>query len=96
MEDSLETIKEEISIFYRKNDLGNIMHFFRSMDGSHDSALFGGIQSGVTDKLEESLRIEAPSPIEQSLPLIPPLMPLKSVSKQLKRLAERAYQHYLN
>ena len=94
LEDNLATIKEEISIFYRKNDLGNIMQFFRSMDGGHDSSLFGGIQSGVSDKLESTLRIDPPSPIEQSLPLIPPLMPLKSVAKQLKQLAERAYQLY--
>ena len=96
LEENLETIREEINIFYRKNDLGNIMHFFRSMDGIDDSPLHGEIQSGATDKLEASMRIEPPSPIEQSLPIIPPLMPLKSVKKQLKRLAERAFLLYPN
>jgi len=96
IEESLETIKEEIKIFYRKNDLGNIMHFFRSMDGGDDSSLYGEIQSGGSDKLEATMRISPPSPIEQSLPIIPPLMPLSSVKKQLKLLAERAFRLYQN
>lgn len=91
LEENLETIKEEIKIFYRKNDLGNIMNFFRSMDGGYDSPLHLEVQGGATDKLEATMRIEPPSPIEQTLPLIPPLMPLKSVKKQLKSLAARAF-----
>ncbi|MDH3393703.1 MAG: hypothetical protein OEL66_06820, partial [Desulfobulbaceae bacterium] len=76
LEENYETIQEEIRVFYRKNDLGNIMNFFRSMDGDGDSPLHGGIESGATEKLEASMRIEPPSPIEKSLPIIPPLMPL--------------------
>lgn len=91
LEESLETIKEEIKIFYQKNDLGNIMQFFRAMDGGGDGPLYGEIQGGATDKLEATMRIEPPSPIEHSLPIFPPLMPLPSVKKQLKRLAERAF-----
>ena len=32
IETSLETINEEIELFYRQNDIGNIMGFLRSMD----------------------------------------------------------------
>ncbi len=91
IEENLETIKEEIKIFYQKNDLSSIMNFFRSMDGAYDSPLQGEIQSGGDDKLESSMRIQPPSPIEHSLPLIPPLMPLSAVKKQLKQLAKRAF-----
>lgn len=92
LEESLETIKEEIQLFYRKNDLGSIMHFFRSMDDhANEGPLYSDMRSGATEQLEKSLRIAPPSPIEQSLPVIPPLMPLRSVRKPLKRLAERAY-----
>ena len=96
LEENLATIKEEISIFYRKNDLGNIMSFFRSMDYGGDSLLHGEILGGATDKLEATMRIVPPSPIEQSLPLIPPLMPLPSVKKQLKGLAARAFLLHQN
>lgn len=94
--ESLETIREEVRLFYRKNDLGNIMHFFRSMDAQgSEGPLYSDMRSGATAELEKNMRIEPPSPIEQSLPVIPPLMPLKSVRKPLKLLAERAYQIHL-
>ncbi len=90
--ENFATIKEEIQLFYRKNDLGNIMHFFRAMDDhASDGPLYSDLRSGATEQLEKTMRIEPPSPIEQSLPVIPPLMPLRSVRKLLTRLAERAY-----
>ncbi|MDH5297687.1 MAG: hypothetical protein OEV91_01560 [Desulfobulbaceae bacterium] len=93
LEESLETIKEEIQLFYRKNDLGSIMQFFRAMDShGNEGPLYSDLGAGATEHLEKSLRIEPPSPIDHLLPVIPPLMPLKSVGKPLKRLAARAYR----
>lgn len=91
-----ETIEEEINLFYKKHDLGNIMTFLRSLDAPSSvggSPLEnGGLGLGSTSELEARMRVTPPAPIEHSLPIMPPLIPLRHVRKQLKQLAYTAYK----
>lgn len=90
-----ETIEEEIRLFYRQNDLGNIMTFLRGLDRQADvggSPLDSGPALGTGPGLEEKLRVAPPEPIEKSLPIIPPLVPLRRIRRPLKQLADTAYQ----
>ncbi|MEW6595291.1 MAG: hypothetical protein AB1413_10525 [Thermodesulfobacteriota bacterium] len=90
-----ETIEEEIRLFYRQNDLGNIMTFLRGLDSSPavgGNPLESGVGLSPTTALEEKLRVSPPEPIENSLPIIPPLVPLRRIRRPLKKLADAAYQ----
>lgn len=91
-----QTIEEEIRLFYRQNDLGNIMSFLRGLDAR---PTVGGnpLDAGMGPEaaaagLEEKMRLMPPEPVENSLPIIPPLVPLRRIRRPLKKLAERAYQ----
>ena len=94
IETSRETINAEIELFYRKNDIGNIMGFMRSIDSNGGSEGSMGIQpnAGSTDTLENKMRIEDPPPIDPELIAIPPLIPLPNISRELKKLADKAYK----
>lgn len=90
-----ETIEEEIRLFYRQNDLSNIMTFLRGLDNSSavgGNSLEAGPGLGSAAALEEKLRVTPPLPIEKSLPIIPPLVPLRRIRRPLKQLADKAYQ----
>jgi len=90
-----ETIEEEIRLFYRQHDLGNIMAFLRGLDSSAPvggNPLAATPPMGTAAGLEEKLRVAPPEPIEKSLPIIPPLVPLRRIRRPLKKLADRAYQ----
>lgn len=90
-----ETIEEEIRLFYRQNDLGNIMTFLRGIDSSSavgGNPLEAGPAMAAPSGLEEKLRVIPPPPIEKSLPIIPPLVPLRRIRRPLKKLADTAYQ----
>ncbi len=90
-----ETIEEEIKLFYRKHDLGNIMTFLRSLDAPASiggSGLDGGIGPAAAGDLEERMRVHPPAPIEKSLPIVPPLLPLRRIRRPLKNLAHEAYR----
>ena len=93
IETSRETINEEIELFYRKNDIGNIMGFMRAMEGegSEDSM---GVKpaAGSVDAFEHKMRIAKPPPIDPELITIPPLISLPNISKELKKLADQAYK----
>jgi hypothetical protein len=89
-----ETINAEIELFYRKNDIGNIMGFLRSMDsigGNEDSM---GINPAVGSEgtFAHKMRIEEPPPIDPELIAIPPLIPLPNISKEFKKLADKAFK----
>jgi len=93
IEASRDTINAEIELFYRKNDIGNIMGFLRAMEGagSEDSM---GIKpdAGAVDTFEHKMRIKKPPPIDPQLIAIPPLVPLPNISKKLKKLVDMAYK----
>lgn len=94
IEISRETINEEIKLFYRENDIGNIMGFLRSIDTGGECENTMGIkpQNGSAECFENKMRIEAPPPIDQELIDIPPLIPLPNIKKELKKLVDRAYR----
>jgi len=90
-----ETIEEEINLFYRKHDLGNIMTFLRTLDGNPSlggSSLDGGLGVSSAGALEEKMRVHPPDPIEKSLPIVPPLLPLRRIRRPLKNLSYEAYR----
>jgi len=89
-----ETINEEIELFYRKNDIGNIMGFLRSIDASAIGENSMGISpnAGSTDTFEHKMRLEEPPPIDPELIDIPPLIPLPNISRELKKLVDEAFK----
>jgi hypothetical protein len=92
IETSRETIKEEIELFYRENDIGNIMGFMRAIEGAGNEDSMG-VQPdvGAVDTFEHKMRIEKPPSIDPELIAIPPLVPLPNISRELKKLADKAY-----
>ncbi|MGV1100451.1 hypothetical protein ACUUL3_13710 [Thiovibrio sp. JS02] len=94
LQEERETIEEEIKLFYRKHDLGNIMTFLRSLDAPASvggNSLDGGLGLSSVGDLEERMRVHPPAPIEKSLPIVPPLLPLRRIRRPLKNLAYEAY-----
>lgn len=86
-------IKEEIALFYRKNELGSILGFFQSLgDTNACHGMEGGMETGLAGTLEQKMRIKAPLPIEQSLPLLPPLPHLKAIQGGLRQWVHEAYK----
>ncbi len=93
LQESYDTIDAEIKLFYKKNDIGNIMGFLRNLDAcGSDESLPRCIEAGLTDSFDKKMRLEPPEPVEQFLPTIPPLIPLPNIRKQLKKLVEKAYK----
>jgi hypothetical protein len=98
--ESRELINEEINLFYRKHDIGNIMGFLRNLDANTGGeSLGGGIAAGLDASYEEKMRVKPLQPIEQQLPVIPPLAALANIRKDMKKLVEKAYmlhgEHFL-
>ena len=89
-----ETINEEIKLFYRKNDIGNIMGFLRSMDSTGENEDTMGINpaTGSAGTFENKMRIQEPPPIDPELISIPPLIPLPNISQDFKKLVDKAFK----
>jgi hypothetical protein len=95
IETSRETINEEIELFYRKNDIGNIMGFLRAMEGAGSEDNMGVTpDAGSVDSFEHKMRIEKPPPIDPELVAIPPLVPLPNISKELKKLVDKTFKKH--
>jgi hypothetical protein len=93
IETSRETINAEIELFYRKNDIGNIMGFLRAMEGVGSEDSMGVTpDTGSVETFEHKMRIKKPPPIDPELITIPPLISLPNISKELKKLADQAYK----
>ena len=93
IETSRETINAEIELFYRKNDIGNIMGFLRAMEGGGSEDSMGVTpDTGSVETFENKMRIKKPPPIDPELITIPPLISLPNISKELKKLADQAYK----
>ncbi len=90
-----DVIAEEIKLFYKKNDLGTIMDFMRNIDGI-GSYKAGSMEGGLTPRtgqnLEKKMRVTPPSPVEELLPIIPPIKPLSEVKGRLKPIIEKAWK----
>ncbi len=90
-----QTIVEEINLFYRKNDLGEIMGFLRSLDNQGlltSSGMAGGIDTGISKGLESKLRVSPPKPVDQLLPMIQSPTPADNIRRKLGKIIDRAYQ----
>jgi len=89
-----ETIREQIKLFYQKNDIDSIMNFIRRIDNS-DSGRSELMESGrVGDPqhgLDEQMRLRPPLPACDLLPTIAPLPPIKTIHRQLTKLIDEAY-----
>ena len=87
-----ELISEEIKLFYRKNDIGNILDFLRSLDGfgTGNGSLAGPVQAGGSEALKKKMEVYPPPPVENFLPILPPLVPLAQIRREMKKLAEEA------
>jgi len=93
IEASHETINAEIDLFYRKNDIGNIMGFLRAMEGTGSEDSMGvRPNAGSVDSFEHKMRLQKPPPIDPELITIPPLAPLPVIRKSLKKLVDKAYK----
>jgi hypothetical protein len=89
-----DTISEEIKLFYRKNDIGNIMEFLRSIDANSVSEDTMGVNpdAGSSDAFADKMRLEEPPPLAPELITIPPLIPLPAISRDLKKLVDKAFK----
>lgn len=93
IEASRDTINAEIELFYRENDIGNIMGFLRAMEGAGSEDSMGvKPDAGAVDTFEHKMRIKKPPPIDPQLIAIPPLVPLPNISRRLKKLVDMAYK----
>lgn len=88
-----ETINAEIELFYKKNDIGNIMGFLRAMEGEGGEPSMGVTPAAdAAETLEQKMRIAKPLPIPPELIALPPLMPLPNIRKEFKKIIEKAYK----
>lgn len=86
-----EMISAEIDLFYKKNDLGSILGFLRGLGDSANNSMQGGMEPNLAMELDDKLRITPPAPIEHLLPVLPPLMPLAAIRRQLKAIINQAF-----
>jgi len=93
LKETSEEIADEIKVFYAQNDLGSIMGFLRSLGSSHKMGnMEGGMEIGMAQSLEKKMAIAPLLPIESYLPVIKPLPSLSHISRDLKKLTDRAYK----
>ncbi len=89
-----ETIKEEINLFYQKNDISGIMLFLRGMDGTTPSSsgpMAGALETDNAITMEQKMRIQPPGPVEKFLPILSPIPPTREIQNELKGLVDTAF-----
>lgn len=91
LEEEQKTIGEQIRLFYRKNDINTIFHFLRGLDSTTMDLGSTAITNEYSGSLEAKLQIESPPPVEDLLPQLPAIPPLKKLRKDLKALVSKAY-----
>ncbi|MFA6498375.1 MAG: hypothetical protein WC256_11780 [Desulfurivibrionaceae bacterium] len=90
-----ETINEEIETFYRKNDLGSIMGFLKTLgDPNKAGSMEGGMEMGMAQSLEAKMHIDPQLPPEHYLPIIQSLPPMASIKGELKSIIRAAYENH--
>lgn len=88
-------INTEIETFYRKNDLGSIMGFLKTLgDPNRAGSMEGGMEMGMAQSMESKMRIEPQLPPEHYLPVLQALPPLASIKKELKSIIRSAYEEH--
>lgn len=94
LQDEQATIREEINLFYRKNDIDTILTFLRKLDQPSVHQLGSNQPSDPqpdSPTLRDQLRMSPPQAAEKVLPLLPAIPSLSAVKKELKRLGRDAY-----
>ena len=88
-----DVIKEEINIFYQKNDISGIMLFLRNLDGDSSTygTMSGSLESGGAISMENKMRLHAPEPVEKFLPVLEAIPDPSSIKSELKNLINSAY-----
>lgn len=87
------TINEEIILFYKKNDIGSIMDFFRSMESPNGNGnLWVKPDGSSAETFRQKMKIEPPPAIDKVLTSVPPLMPVSNIRKELKKLIDQAFK----
>ena len=84
-----DTLREQINLFYRKNDITGIMQFLRGLDrcsAGDTEALKPAPVANFQCCLDDKLRLHPPDPVEELLPIIPAIPPLKEVRAALKEI----------
>lgn len=88
-----ETIKEEINLFYQKNDINGIMLFLRGMDGltpDTSGPMSGALVNSSAGIMEDRMRIHPPQPVEKFLPILAPIPEATAIRPQLQELVNTA------
>lgn len=88
-----QDIADEIEQFYRQNDIGMIMGFFRGLDGGGDvsGGMAGTLVEDPSRGLAKKLKLSPPPPPETALPPLPQLPQLADIRSRLKQLSQRAF-----
>lgn len=92
-----DTIREQINIFYKKNDLSGIMQFLGSLDASSSQAsstMAVHSQPKSFNSMEEKMRITAPPHVNELLPELPIVPTCKQIKKKLLELADLSYKQH--
>jgi len=90
-----EEINEEIEAFYRKNDLGSIIGFLKTLgDHNKSGSMEGGMEIGMAKSMEDKMHIAPQQPPEHYLPIIPSLPPMSSIKNELKAIIRSAYDDH--
>ncbi len=89
-----QNIADEIKVFYRKNDLGTMLDFLQSLEGTEtykSGHMEGGLNPQAGIQLEKKMRVEPPPPAEKLLSVLPRITPLAMIKGPLKKIIDRAY-----
>lgn len=85
-----ETIREQINLFYQKNDITSILQFLRSLENKTQENAPHIFDATRDKKLKEKMRLHPPLPATELLPDIPSIPLQKRIRKQLKELIIKA------
>ncbi len=88
-------INDTIRHFHHKHDIVNIMSFIRNLNTT-ECTLGNGVvpEHGMADCLARGMAVEYQKPIEQLLPIIPPLVPAAKIRPALRKLVDRAWKRH--
>lgn len=93
-----DTIREQINIFYQKNDLTGIMQFLGSLDSNSSTQASSTMAIHSLPKsfnsMEEKMRIKPPVHVSKLLPNLPTIPDCKLIKKTLIKLADLSCQQH--
>ncbi|MFV0438111.1 MAG: hypothetical protein ACK5PS_12080 [Desulfopila sp.] len=89
-----ETIRAEINLFYRRNDIDTILRFIRRLDNPGDGTLHAiPPEQGVSPfSLAEQMQLQPPRPACELLPVLPAIPDRQQIGAELKELARIAFR----